>query len=419
MRQDHDRHRGVKSLLLSRAELRRAFEVARGALTTDVTRTRAAVVALALAMAIVVCLTTLVERGRAATIRSLERAGLSNLYLVNRPGAASGAVAPSRLTSEDADRLRRLTAARSAGAIRMQRGAVTVRGAPFSAPVYGIAGPLGELFGMWARQGRLLGDIDRERKLPYALIGAELARQNPEARLGSIVTIGGRGYEIVGHLAQCETESAVVGEIPSLDWNRAIVVPLGAEPGAPEESDLRYPIDVAVLSFSSPSDADRAARLGRSLDPARYRDGPVVIASPFQTLRQYRQTRGTFDRLIWLVALLTGASAVFGISNLLSAAVIARTREIGVRRAVGARSRDIVLQFQLEGVLLGVLGGGAGLAIGLVISLLSMDRSGGGPALSLFSFSTLAASCVAIGILTGIRPSARAARVDPAAALRD
>lgn len=393
--------------------------MARNALATDFTRTRAAVVALALAMAIVVCLTTLVERGRAATIRSLERAGLSNLYLINRPSAESGGVAPSRLTFEDADRLRRLTAARSAGAIRMERGAVTVRGAPFSAPVYGVAGPLAGIFGMRAHEGRLLGDVDSERKLPYALLGAELARQNPAARIGSIVTIGGRGYEVVGHLAECETESAAAGEIPSLDWNRAIVVPLGVEPGAREESDARYPIDVAVLAYSSPSAADEAARVGLSLDPARFRDGPVVIASPFQTLRHYKQTRRTFDRLIWLVALLTGASAVFGISNLLSASVIARTREIGVRRAVGARARDIVLQFQLEGILLGVLGGGAGLLIGLAISLLSMDRSGGHSSMSLLSFSALAVSSVAVGILTGIRPSARAARVDPAAALRD
>ena len=190
------------------------------------------------------------------------------------------------------------------------------------------------------------------------------------------------------------------------------MVPLGAEPGSPEESDSRYPIEVGVLSFSSPADAASAAGIARSLDPARYVNGPVLLASPYQTLRQYRQTRRTFDRLIWLVALLTGASAVFGISNLLSASVIARTREIGVRRAVGARTRDIVLQFQLEGILLGILGGGAGLLLGLAISLLSADRSGGTSSLSLLSFSALAVACVAIGILTGIRPSARAARID-------
>ena len=406
-------------MVLSPAELARAFEVARNALKTDVSRTRAALVALVIAMTIVVCLTTIVERGRAATIRSLERAGLSNLYLVNRASPGGAEVAPSRLTSADAERLTRLTAARSAVVIRMDRGAATLAGAPFPAPIYAVAGPLARLFGMRARAGRLLGDVDCERKLPYVVLGAELARRNPAARLGSIVTIGGRGYEIVGSLAECETESAAAGEIPSLDWDRAIVLPLGAEPGSREESDARYPIDVAVLSFASPADAGSAARIARSLDPARYGNGPVLLASPFQTLRQYKQTRRTFDRLIWLVALLTGASAVFGISNLLSASVIARTREIGVRRAVGARTRDIVLQFQLEGILLGVLGGGGGLLLGLAISLLSTDRSGGSSSLSLLSFSALAVSCVAIGILTGIRPSARAARIDPAAALRD
>jgi ABC-type antimicrobial peptide transport system permease subunit len=409
----------LTSVAHSPAELARAFEVARNALRTDVSRTRAALVALAIAMTIVVCLTTLVERGRAATIRSLERAGLSNLYLVNRASPGGADVAPSRLTSADAERLSRLTAARSAVVIRMDRGAATLAGAPFPAPIYAVAGPLTRLFGMSARAGRLLGDVDGERKLPYVVLGAELARRNPAARLGSILTIGGRGYEIVGQLAECETESAAAGEIPSLDWDRAIVLPLGAEPGSREESDARYPIDVAVLSFASPADAGFAARIARSLDPARYRNGPILLASPFQTLRQYKQTRRTFDRLIWLVALLTGASAVFGISNLLSASVIARTREIGVRRAVGARTRDIVLQFQLEGILLGVLGGGGGLLLGLAISLLSTDRSGGGSSLSLLSFSGLAVSCVAIGILTGIRPSARAARIDPAAALRD
>src|SRR4029453_14480341 len=151
----------------------------------------------------------------------------------------------------------------------------------------------------------------------------------------------------------------------------------------------------------------------------RFGEGPVRLASPSQTLRQYKQTRRTFDRLIWVVALLTGASAVFGIPTLLSASVIARTREIGVRRAVGARSRDIDLQFRLEGLLLAVIGGGAGLLAGLGISLVAMDRSAGGSWISLASVSALAVSCVAVGVLTGIRPARRAARVDPAAALRD
>jgi ABC-type antimicrobial peptide transport system permease subunit len=403
----------------SSSEFRRAFEAARGAIRTDVTRTRAALVALAIAMTIVVCLTALVERGRAATIRALERAGLNNLYLINRTFPAAGRLGVSRLTAADAERLFRLTSARSSIAIRIDRQTVTAQGAPTTAPVYAVSGPVTTLFGMRARSGRLLGDLDVERKSSYAVLGSDLARQIPELRLGSILTVGGRGYEIVGELAECEAESASAGEIPSLDWNRAVVLALGSEPGSAEESDARYPLDVAVLSFSSASEADRALRLAASLDPDRYRNGPVRLASPYQTLRQYKQARRTFDRLIWIVALITGAAALFGVSSLLSSSVIARTREIGVRRAVGARTRDIVLQFQLEGMLLGIAGGGAGLVAGVVISLLFMDRSARGSFFSIASFSILAVSCVAIGILTGIRPSRRAARIDPAAALRD
>ena len=409
----------MKGSPASPAELARAFEVAREAIRSDFSRTRAALVALAIAMAVVVCLTTLVERSRAATIRGLERAGLNNLYLINRAPTADGDPTTRRLTSADAARLGRLTATQSTVVIRMDRLSATVSGEPFSAPVYAVAGPLSRLFRMRAREGRLLGDLDVERKLPFAVVGSELPKQNPGIRLGNILTIAGRGYEIVGRLAECESESAAVAELPSLDWNNAILLPLGAEPGSVQESDTRYPIDVAVLSFSNTQQVTAAVRLSRSVDPERYASGTVRLASPYQTLRQYRQTRRTFDRLMWLVALLTAASAVLGISNLLSASVIARTREIGVRRAVGARTRDILLQFQLEGVLLGVLGGGAGLLVGLAISLVSMERSGGSASIPLLSFSLLAASCVAIGILTGIRPSQRAARIDPAAALRD
>ena len=400
------------------ADLLRAWEAACDSIRTDATRTRAALVALAIAMAIVVCLTALVERGRAATIRTLERAGLNNLYLINRRPAGAREPGVVRLTAADVERLQRLTGSRSSLLIRIDRRSVTAQGVPETVPVYAVAGPL-PLFGMRARSGRLLGDLDVERKSHYALLGSELSRQIREPRPGRILAVGGRGYEVVGQLAEFGSESATAGEIPSLDWNRAIVLPLGAEPGSAEESDARYPLDVAVLSFPSPLAADEAMRLALSLESARHREGAIRIASPNQTLRQYKQTRRTFDRLIWIVALLTGASAIFGISNLLSASVIARTREIGVRRAVGARTRDIVLQFRLEGILLALGGGGAGLLAGLAISVLAMDRSGEGSLLSLFSFSVLAVSCVAVGVLTGIRPSRRAARIDPAAALRE
>jgi putative ABC transport system permease protein len=404
----------------SRAELLRALEVALDAIRADRVRTRSAIVALALSMAIVVCLTTLVERGRAATIRSLERAGLNNLYLVARPQTRSGAPA-APLVRADAERLRAFAPVRSVVAMRVGSRTMTARGAPFDAPLYAVSGPIAEVFGVRVRSGRSLADLDVARQTPYCLLGSDVAKTaGLPTSVGAVVNAGVRSYEVIGELQEAAAEGATAGEIPVLDWNRAVVVPLGTEPQASSEAEARYPIDVAALQLPSAIEADRTARLLERMDPQRYGPaGSVRIASPVQTLRQYKQTRRTFDRIVWLVGLLTAASAVLGISNLLSASVLARTREIGLRRAVGARAGDIVLQFQAEGLLLGLLGGGLGLLAGLAISLVTPDRGGSGATLSLFSFSGLAVLCVVIGVLTGIRPSQRASRIEPAQALRE
>jgi putative ABC transport system permease protein len=399
----------------------RALEMSLEAVRSDPVRTRAALVGLATAMAIVVCLTTLVERGRAATIRSLERAGLKNLYLVQRTSSRPGESAAPLLTTADAEKLRALVPARAVVSLRMQSATWTAGGAPVDAPVYAVAGPIGDVFGMRARSGRLLAPLDFERKHHHAVVGIQVGRALARlpAAVASIVNIGRQSFQVVGTLDETDVESATLHDIPSVDWNRAVIVPLGTEPGAAEDPDTRYPIDVAVLAFDDVVHADEAALVAGRLFAAGAAEPAVRVASPIQTLRQYKQTRRTFDRIVWVVGLLTALSAVVGISNLMSASVIARTREIGLRRAVGARSSDIVLQFRAEGLLLGVLGGGAGLLAGLFISFLTIDRSTSGSSLSLASFSGLALVCVAIGVATGIRPSLRASRIDPAQALRE
>lgn len=401
------------------SSLATAFEAAFEALASDRVRTRSAVVALGIAMAIVVCLTTLVERSRASTIRALERAGLTNLYLVNRQ--PKGSPQGEGLTVADLERVRGVLPVRGAVCVRMQRQTVTANGAPFTAPIYAASGRFPEVLGARARAGRLLGDLDVERKLPYCVVGSDIGRLARLPRtVGGVLRIGDHSYQVVGELGASATETASAGDIPSVEWNRAIVVPLGTEPEPARQADGRYPVDVVVLRFDSARGADDAATLIPGLLRARPgREDSIRVASPVQTLRQYKQTRQTFDRLVWLVCLLTAASAVFGISNQLSASVIARTREIGVRRAVGARSVDIVLQFQAEGLLLGIVGGGCGLLVGLLVSLVSIDRSAGGSSLSLLSFTALALCCVLLGILTGIRPSIRASRIEPAVALRE
>jgi ABC-type antimicrobial peptide transport system permease subunit len=394
----------------------RAFEVALECLRTDATRTRAVLVAFALSTAILVCLTTLIERGRAATIRALERAGLRNVYLVNR---AAGDSIGEHLSAADAIRVGGILRPRRTALVRITRRPSAVPGSDRGAPLYAVAGPLGEIFGVASRSGRLLADLDVDRKGSVCVVGSAVNVSEGSVETGGIVRAGNYSYRVVGRMSDCDSENLSVGEIPSLDWNRAVVVPLGAEPDAAMQSDSRYPVDVAVLAFESVDQADGAAALIERLDPDRFRRGAVRVASPVQTLRQYKQTRRVFDRMIWLVALLTTVSAVIGISNILSASVVARTREIGLRRAMGARTTDIVGQFQAEGIVLGTIGGGVGLLIGIVTSSLLTRSVGPAGVLSMTTLCGLAVGCIVMGVLAGLRPSLKAARIDPAAALRE
>jgi putative ABC transport system permease protein len=394
----------------------RALETALDALAGDRVRTRSSVVALAIATAIVVCLTTLVERGRAATIRSLERAGLANLYLVASPEKER---TRDRLTRMEAEHVAALTGATAALSVRVRSREVSGSGAPFPAAVYAVSGPLDPVFRMRAGSGRLLSPLDFRRSTPYCVIGSDVARRaRLSAPVGGLVHVGPRACEVVGTLERSRVETAATPELPSLDWNGALLVPLGNEP-ADGDLDAREPVDIAVLAYDSPVAAERAAALAAAVEPERYgARGSIRIAAPVQSLRHYRQARRTFDRLVWLVVLLTAAAAIVGVSNLLSASVAARTREIGLRRAVGARGRDIVLQFQAEGLLLGVAGGGLGLLLGAALGW-TVGGGGSGGSLSLAGFAALAAGSAVAGIATGIRPSIRASRIDPAEALRD
>src|SRR5262249_4047521 len=225
--------------------------------------------------------------------RARERAGLTNLYLVNRqPKSESGAGAPAeRLTSADLERLRGVLPVRAAVCVRMQKRTVTANGAPFTAPIYAASGRLSEVLGAHTRDGRLLGDLDVERKLPYCLVGSEVGRLARLPRtVGGVLRVGDHSYQIVGELAETPAEAASAGAIPSVGWNRAVVVPLGTEPEPVRASDGRYPLDVAVLRFASAADADAAADLlPRILRARPGREEAIRVASPIQTLRQYKQ----------------------------------------------------------------------------------------------------------------------------------
>jgi putative ABC transport system permease protein len=141
------------------------------------------------------------------------------------------------------------------------------------------------------------------------------------------------------------------------------------------------------------------------------------IIVPEALLEQSRQTQRLFDLVMGCIAGISLLVGGIGIMNIMLASVWEQTREIGVRRAVGATRRDIGLQFLLAAFSLALLGGLFGLGIGLAISRVVAAWASWPTIVTIGSIVISIGVAVAVGIVSGVYPALRAARLDPVEAL--
>ena len=388
----------------------RAAEAAVEALRLDPQRTRAGLLCVAAGAAVVVSLVSIVQGGRLELLRAVEAAGPSNVFVRAERGA------PSPLTAAGLAAARvRFPGLAGGAAVRAVPAVVRGERAELPATVYGVDGGTLALFGLKAARGRLLGDHDVRSRSRAALLGARLAEALARSGdpVGTRVAVGAETYEAVGVLRPSASVAGSGGELAGVEWDTGLLVPLGAEPGAPSAPDGEAPADLLALRFSDPSEAARAARLLAPHVPAG-----ASVTTPTQAVEQYRAAHRSFDRVVLLVSLLTAASAAFGVTNLLRASVRSRSLEIGLRRAAGARREDVRLQFLAEGLLLGLGGGLLGILLGVFLSVTLLSRAGWTPHFAPATLLLLAGGSAAFGVAAGIRPANEAAALDPAATLR-
>jgi len=142
------------------------------------------------------------------------------------------------------------------------------------------------------------------------------------------------------------------------------------------------------------------------------------ITVPEMLLRQEQRTKAIFNVVLGAIASISLLVGGIGIMNIMLASVLERIREIGVRRAVGATERDILLQFLSEAVLISVAGGVAGIIVGSILSA-SIERFAGIQTIvSYLSVLVAFGVSISVGIAFGIVPAYRAARQDPVVCLR-
>jgi putative ABC transport system permease protein len=323
-------------------------------------------------------------------------------------------------TQRDADQLRQLAAI--AGVSLTLQGAAVADGPAGNRRPVTIVATLADnstFQRLEFAEGRYFTEVEADRNAPVAVVSNKLARElssngEPGHLLGASIRLNGEPRRVIGILASFRGERARLAYVP-LRSAKSLLPPTG-----------RPRVPAIYLKARSLEEVPALQAAGEDWLARRYGrwEGRVKVETSAQRLEQVRRGMNTFKLFLGAI---TGISLVvggIGIMNVLLASVTERTREIGVRKALGARPRDVLLQFLSESVAISGLGSGIGVlfGVGAAFGITAVVRAQSEAQLyAAFSGQSLLVVVLAalfVGVAFGIYPAVRASRLSPIDAIR-
>ncbi len=284
-------------------------------------------------------------------------------------------------------------------------------------PVFSTTSSFSDLKGLHIREGRFLCPMDESRRQQVCVIGNEVAAGlGMDGRLGSTVRIDKVSYAIVGILQNRDYVKKENSTIAVRNFNSAVFIPVGTEP-AQNSWDGGY-TDI-IFHLSDSRFMETAADIIRRIvleNHGGYEDFQTIV--PVELLNQFNKTQKTFNIVLGTIAFITLLVGGIGIMNIMAASVTERTREIGIRRSVGANRRHIVAQFLSESTMLTMTGGAIGFIFGIIGALLIQSMADWPIVITWWSVCVSLFVAAATGICFGLYPAYKAAMMNPVDALR-
>jgi len=271
--------------------------------------------------------------------------------------------------------------------------------------------------------GRSFTANDMKEKLQVAIIGPDVARklygnalaQQAQSTWPTLV-MGHRRFQVIGVLAPKSRDFlASIGSAGGQNANDRVLIPHTTMQKIKGNSSISH-LHIEVADF------DNAQRSAEALANLLYSRHGGNYEYEFDTMATHIATT---DRILGGVAIVGIVAASIsllvggmGILNMMSTAVLERTREIGIRKAVGASESDIQRQFLLEAVLISLIGGMLGLLIGVAASVVLAKITGFPLIPSIITIAGALVVSIVVGVMAGFLPARRAARLHPVEALR-
>jgi putative ABC transport system permease protein len=281
----------------------------------------------------------------------------------------------------------------------------------------GVSASYAGVTNMSLRQGRFIADIDDDHRRQVIVIGVNVADAlfpNQTQITGTIIELAGRQFEIIGVLEK--RKNTIFGEN---EEDNALFIPFRTgRKISPRSTDLFMTIQ--AKSGMVPAAVQQVEEILRRRRGVKYnQDNNFDLSTADKMVQQFDEITmyvGLFAISISAVGLLVGG---IGVMNIMLVSVTERTREIGLRKAIGARKSDIVRQFLYEAMILTSMGGALGVAFAVVVSTVIMfflpDLPASIPLWAVVSGMVVSTS---VGLIFGVWPAQKAANLDPIECLR-
>lgn len=288
--------------------------------------------------------------------------------------------------------------------------------------VIGVTPSIVTILNYRADKGEFINDDQYDRQLKVCVLGANISRElfSYDDPIGKSVKVEDQWFEVIGVMQSKALFTETVGELASRDLNNDIYIPLSTyNKRIPKINPFTSDVKQLTVKLENSAQLIPSAAVIRSLLNRRhFNNDDFSIIVPYELMKQEEKETRIYNLLLASIAAISLIVGGIGIMNIMLASVLERTQEIGIRRAIGGKKKDIMNQFVTESVVLSVTGGIIGVILGISLSLGISWATEVQTTITLYSILIAFTFSVIVGVTFGYLPAKQAANLRPIESIR-